>query len=959
MKKLSLSFLLLFAISSFAQTEFTRVMKDDSTDQARSMFQASNGDYFLLSTTNSFGQGGLDVQITRTNGLGDVTWSYTYGTGVDDIAYKINPTFDGGALVAGKSAGFGNTGVDAFLMKINGSGTVQWTKSIRSDSTECAYDAIEARNGDIYMVGTIDLDSFNNNIFLARLSSTGSFSWVKTYGGAGNEQGYALGEDKKGNIVIVGSTDYDSVNIGSTGDMDAQVIVTNTGGAVLKHKNFGTTSNDLARAIDFTNDGDYLIAGNTEGGTGTGYDAFLAVLDTTLAIDNAEWFGTFGADSVYDVDYQSDGTMSLIFTGQAAISVRDVILVQTFSGGGITASNTYGGFGADGRSQAAVSYVNSIGLSVFGSGESPMSNNNEDLFLTKVDDNLSNTCIGLQDNILNGVLNLSSNAYMNSGSVGGTGNAIFTRSSNTNDDTTFCCKLEARVAGDSFVICTNDELRIGRSAISGYTYTWSAEGSSWTSSSANPTVSPTSSTTYKLFVSSSDGACTTDSAEVYVKVNARQTIAPLADTFFCEKDSVILTAVSGMNSYTWQGKTLYNTQSIKLRIADTLVLSMIDANSCLYTDTIGVEIRELPTFDLGEDTTICENLSITLFGPFGGVNYKWNGVDSGDRFLITSESRIHTLEVTDAFGCKYSDQIQILTNPASTIDLGNDTSFCEGTDITIFGPTSLSDYKWNDTASSSASLTVSEGGTYWLEAYNSFDCPAFDTITVTQIAAPEFSLGNDTGYCDEVNVQLQGPANMDDYLWHNGSSNETFNATGPGTYYLTVTNSDDCSYTDTIHIDEFTSPSITLGPDTAVIDGKSIELTPGTGYADYDWSTGATTSSITVTDSGSYHVTVTDDNGCTDSDTVMVRLKPNSIVYLNGVSYTLYPNPATDFLNISTEGNIVNSRVELFNVEGKMVYSTIAKSNHIEINVSELPEGLYYLTLTADNNSLNFKVMID
>ena len=70
----------IFSIQAYAQnTSFVKLILNDSTDQAQSAFQSSSGDYFLLYNTTSLGQGSKDFGVSKTDGLGDVIWSYTYG----------------------------------------------------------------------------------------------------------------------------------------------------------------------------------------------------------------------------------------------------------------------------------------------------------------------------------------------------------------------------------------------------------------------------------------------------------------------------------------------------------------------------------------------------------------------------------------------------------------------------------------------------------------------------------------------------------------------------------------------------------------------------------------------------------------------------------------------------------------------------------------------------------------
>ena len=959
MKKILLALFMFSAFAGYSQNAtFTKVFNNDSNDVAKSGFQASNGDYFLLSSTTSSGQGGTDIQVTKTTGLGDVIWSYTYGTSADDIGVKIKPSNDGGALIAGYSGGFISTGDEAFIMKINTSGTLLWLNGFGLDSNSQAMDVVQTTGGAIYVTGYMEMDSFGYNTFIARMDGSGSVSWVKSYGGTGKEIGLGIAEDRQGRIVVTGSIQYDSVTVGGSGDIDMSFLLINAGGTVIKSRNYGTSSLDYGTAVVTTTGYKYLIVGNTEGGGTNGKDVFLMQLDTNYNIDYSYWYGSLGDDEMYSMNFANNGAISLGLSVNSVMSGTDMLLIQTSTSGGITSATIMGGNDADAEDGVAVMGSPTLGYSVFSSGRSLGNTNTNDLYLVKVSATSFSNCIDLNEPIQDGNLNMSSNDFVNAFDSGYYATRSFTRSSITNNDTTLCCKLVARVAGDTFTICTGEVATIGRSAISGYTYSWTAAGSTWTSNAANPQVSPTTNTLYKLVVSSSNSACASDSAFVYVKVNTKMQFNGIDDAFFCENDSVILQAPSGMNLYVWTiGTNTFTGSSLKVKTALTASLFMLDNNSCTYRDTIVVSKINLPTFSLGADTTICENLSITLVGPIGMANYKWNNTNGTSRFFTTNASQTHTLEVTDQYGCKGSDQIQILTNPFSPFSLGADTSFCEGAEFTIFGPSALKNWRWNDTTSSSFSLTVSKAGTYWLEAYNSFNCPSYDSITLTTIASPSINLGRDTGFCDVIDFNLIAPNGLD-YLWFNGSTNQTYKATGPGLYYVDVTNTNGCSSSDSIKIDLYNSPSVFIGNDTTIAQGSSLQLSAGAGFSKYLWSGGQTSQIISVDKSGTYSVSVTDANGCTGSDTIVVNVSA-SVQYVNGVRYSLYPNPASNVLNLETDGNLVGATMQLVDAKGSVVYKEVLTGNNTKVNVSEMASGLYHVMIIGDNKTLTFKVIID
>jgi hypothetical protein len=958
MKKLIFLQFLFVSFAINAQNSFTRVINNDSSDLAYSFHQASNGDYFILGGTNSFGQGKEDIQIIKTNGLGDIQWSYTYGTSGTDIGYKIKPLLDGGFVVAGYSDGLGNGSDDALVFKINSSGALQWARSLSRPGEEKAFDVAQASDGNIYFTGYSNIDStVENNIIVGRITNTGTVSWIKSYGEQGDDKGYGIAIDNSGQLAIIGSTANDSVNVGDTGDVDMQFLLLNSGGNIVTAKNFGTTADDIGKAITVTNDYKYIVAGITQFGSITEYDVFSAEIDTNYNISNGGWYGLPGNDGVSRI-LRDGSSLILGITTENVATGGNAMFVEVSSGVPIN-SSVIGGFDEDATAFTEVSNTGNLGYSILSSGKSNGNTNTHDLVLARLNDMGLTNCIDNIETLIAGSMSFSSGKFEKNYSNESGSNVSLTRASNTNSDSTLCCRLDIDLPNDTVVICAGESVNIGVPSLSGVNYRWSSSNGNFSASTSNPRVSPTTNTSYKVVISADASLnCTADSAEIYVRVNSRQTVAPIRDTFFCENESVQISGPQNMLFYTWTGQnTLLNGRRVTVSSPDTFTLRMGDANTCIYTDTIVVEEKDLPSFNLGPDTTICENLNITLTGPAGMVDYIWNGVSTNNQTLTTNLSQIHTLKVEDTYGCTFEDQIRVLTNPSSSFSLGQDDSFCEGEEYTIFGPGFLVDFKWNDTASSSLSLTVNEGGTYWLEAYNSFNCPAFDTITLTEIPAPRFTLGQDTSICEGESLTLRGPADMDTYLWFNGSSDPTFSVSAQGLYFLTVTDENSCSFTDSVNIGVNQNPKPFLGNDTTILTGNTLNLTPGNSFATYNWSTGESSPSINVTTSGTYWVRVVDNNGCEGTDTIIVQVSA-SVQYIDGSKFIVYPNPVSEKLIIETEGNMVGSSIELYNASGAVVLQTTAKSNREELNVSELSKGIYWLKTTSNNKTLTFRVVV-
>ena len=264
MKKILAVFLCLFAGSLYAQTTFTKLIKNDSADKAYSMFQSNNGDYFILGSTNSFGAGKTDIHITKTDGLGKTIWSKTYGSKFNETGLRIKPLFDGGAVVVGYQKDSADEVTTSLVFKINSLGVVAWARSLVNDSIETLYDVTQAKDGFIYTTGYVVHDSLDENIIVQRISNSGTVAWSRSYGGVGNERGFGITEDRDRQLVVVGSTDNDSSNIGSTGDKDIQLLVINAGGGIVSMHNFGTSNDEYATSVIATNDYKYIVGGNTK-----------------------------------------------------------------------------------------------------------------------------------------------------------------------------------------------------------------------------------------------------------------------------------------------------------------------------------------------------------------------------------------------------------------------------------------------------------------------------------------------------------------------------------------------------------------------------------------------------------------------------------------------------------------------------------------------------------------------
>jgi hypothetical protein len=176
-------------------------------------------------------------------------------------------------------------------------------------------------------------------------------------------------------------------------------------------------------------------------------------------------------------------------------------------------------------------------------------------------------------------------------------------------------------------------------------------------------------------------------------------------------------------------------------------------------------------------------------------------------------------------------------------------------------------------------------------------------------------------------------------------------------YYVTVKNTLGCSAYDSIAVDVKTTPNVDIGPDTSVCKQGALLLDAGSGFSKYQWSTGATTQTITVngsigTGTYNYWVKVWNAPDCYSTDSVDVIVYDCDAIIENNNDYSIkvYPNPSKGLVNIDIKGNVNDDiQLSLYNSQGQLVLAKEVRylSSHkiIKIDVRNLAKGVYTIRL--------------
>jgi len=353
-----------------------------------------------------------------------------------------------------------------------------------------------------------------------------------------------------------------------------------------------------------------------------------------------------------------------------------------------------------------------------------------------------------------------------------------------------------------------------------------------------------------------------------------------SDISSCQGDTVLLDAGEGFASYQWSNAGS-NSHLLELTTSGEYFVTVTNNAGCQGFDSIIVNFYQNPIVTLGNDTAYCEGYSFELNAGADYYSYNWNNGLSSNQMLAIDTAGLYFVEVTNEFGCTgISDTISISLFASPDIDLGQDTSFCNGTEYTVFAGTGFESYSWSNSQTTD-SIIVNETGIYTVTVTALNGCTSSDSIIVT-VNQPELNLGNDIGLCVGVSYNIEAPLGNYLYNWNDGTTDtHTITVDTTGYYWVTITDSLGCSATDTVFVEFSESIHVNLGTDITACQGDTVNISAGAGFNTYTWSNGGSvTENLKVTQSGTYMVTVTSGATCEGNDTIDVTFNPLPVIDL-------------------------------------------------------------------------------
>jgi len=316
--------------------EWNETFGGTNYDEGRCVQQTTDGGNIITGRTSSYGAGGYDVWLIKTDSNGTKEWDKTFGGEEDDVGYSVQQTVDGGYIITGFTYSFGAGGYDVWLIKTDSNGSIEWNETFGGINSDEGFSVQQTTDGGYIITGrTSSYGAGGHDVWLIKTNSNGNEQWNETFGGSLYDYGYSVQQTDDGGYIITGFS--------GIGHFDVWLIKTDSNGFIEWDEIFGGIASDGGYSVQQTDDGGYIVLGYTSSFASGGSDAWLIKTDSD---GNKEWDEILGGTDPYVgfcVQQTVDGGYIITgYTSSFGTGNYDVWLIKTDSDGNIEWDKIFG-----------------------------------------------------------------------------------------------------------------------------------------------------------------------------------------------------------------------------------------------------------------------------------------------------------------------------------------------------------------------------------------------------------------------------------------------------------------------------------------------------------------------------------------------------------------------------------------------------------------------------------------
>ena len=886
--------------------------------------------------------------ILLTNGLftqGQITWEKLFSNKNTDVFRSVQEVPSGGYIIAGYTSDSTVSDSDAYVVRMTTMGDTLWTyrQNIGLSKKDLFYKVINTLDGGFAMCGyTSSVTGLSDDVLIVKIDGNGQHVWTKTWGGSGKDRAQDIIQLSDGSYVLCGYTTSSPALY-----YDAFMYKLNSSGDSLFFKRYGTAVYDDANSIKALSNGGFILGGQSTNGA-NGFDQYLIRTNDSGDTLWTRKFGTLGTDNIECLTIGNGGFYLTGGTNGAGVGGDDGYLVKTDTSGSVLWTKTFGGSQPDDFHRVELTSDGGLILSGTTSSTGPLQPN---MWLMRTNS---------------------------------TGDSLWSRAFGGDNHDHGYSAVQTLDGGFIFVGHTSS---FGYNGEEGYVVKTDGNGDisnllTYTAVTAlvNPISTDCGSTNVQVKVIIRNFGRDTVPNVPGVAVISGSLSTTLNQTYngaFHPQDAdtlVFLTTINTLSggTYTFNLSTQNNNDVFPAR------------NSMTVTITIeGVGAAPVTTNGMNCGTGTV-SLSATSSGTVNWYTASSGGspIGSGTTFVTPSISSSTTYYAQTGLNCPSSRTSAVATiNPIPTAPTANDVARCGNGTVNLTASSSNT-IEWYSVSSGGSVLTtgttyttpsLSSTTPYYVQAVDPNTCVSART-TVNAIinsvpADPTTTNGNVCGSGNATTLQASGS----DIIWYDDASGTnqvgtgnnwtTPNLTGTTTYYAQSFNGTCGSGFIPATATVVGIPSVYIGPDTAFETGTLYVLDAGAGFTNYSWNAGPSTQTLDVIFLGTYCVTVTDGNGCTNTDCAFVDFFVGTSDLEKNSGFSVYPNPAKDHFKIAFNSSMENVAVSIVDLTGKLIYTNgLEKINSgytLDITTAELSSGVYFIQVKTNEKTINQKLIVE
>ena len=244
---------------SSGNEQWNKLFGGSNDDGATSVRQTTDGGYIIAGYTSSYGSGSVDAWLIKTDASGNQEWNKPLGGYSSDGAYCVKQTTDGGYILTGWTWSYGPSLGNVWLVKTDNLGNLQWSKTFGGSDVDRGYGVSQTADGGYILTGyTASSGAGLDDMYLIKTDSAGNEQWSKTFGGSGRDYGNSVQETFSGGYIVTGYT----LSYGA-GNEDVWLVKTDSSGNKLWDQTYGGPYSDKGYSGQQTAEGGYIVTGHT------------------------------------------------------------------------------------------------------------------------------------------------------------------------------------------------------------------------------------------------------------------------------------------------------------------------------------------------------------------------------------------------------------------------------------------------------------------------------------------------------------------------------------------------------------------------------------------------------------------------------------------------------------------------------------------------------------------------